>query len=354
MLDIATECAKRVRNRPALCGKLLKNARKMSLIRNKPKTLLAVMALFSVLAPAGVVIAGSFQPRVHIADVVQVEAETVKLSDLLPPDAPAELGEICTRIILGNSPLPASQRVISKGQIEQQLREFPSILEQLELPERLIITCKQRRLSAAEILTAIETSMAGEGLRGPRTASPNGLNLKAPVFVTKPDPGLEVRRVEFGRVQRKIRFLLWTSKEPQVLPFYVTVEEWPETAAWASSHNDQTGERPIPRDSHVERRKTVGDLTDSPGLLSGSSPRVAAHKGASTQQATSSPIVLVAAGKPAKLVVETATLRMTALVTPLQSGVKGQLIRVRNLDTQRVFEAEVVGADLLQAELGGE
>jgi flagella basal body P-ring formation protein FlgA len=64
--------------------------------------------------------------------------------------------------------------------------------------------------------------------------------------------------------------------------------------------------------------------------------------------------VLVTAGKPAKLVVETATLRMTALVTPLQSGVKGQLIRVRNPDTQRVFEAEVVGRDLLQAELAGD
>jgi flagella basal body P-ring formation protein FlgA len=62
----------------------------------------------------------------------------------------------------------------------------------------------------------------------------------------------------------------------------------------------------------------------------------------------------VVAGKPAKLVVEMAALRITALVTPLQSGVKGQTIRVRNLDTQRVFEAEVVGADLLQAELGGE
>jgi diacylglycerol kinase family enzyme len=61
--------------------------------------------------------------------------------------------------------------------------------------------------------------------------------------------------------------------------------------------------------------------------------------------------VLVVAGKAAKLVVETATLRLTMLVAPLESGVKGQLIRVRNQDTQRVFEAEVVGEGLLEAEL---
>ena len=77
-------------------------------------------------------------------------------------------------------------------------------------------------------------------------------------------------------------------------------------------------------------------------------------KGKSTRQATSFPMVLVAVGKPAKLIVETPTLRMTALVTPLQSGVKGQLISVRNQDTQRVLKAEVVGAGLLQVQLGEE
>jgi hypothetical protein len=256
--------------------------------------------------------------------------------------------------MLGDAPLPASQRVISRGQIEQQLREFPSTLKRLEIPDRVIVTRKRRRLSSGEILTAIETFMAREDLHALRIPNLTGLNLQAPVFVTKPDPGLEVRGVESDRVQRKTRFLLWASKEPQMLPFYVTVEGLPETADCASSCKARTSEGPIPTDSHLGRHSTVGNLAYPPGLLDASSPRVTAHKGESTQQATSSPRVLVAAGKPAKLVVETATLRLTALVTPLQSGVKGQLIRVRNQDTHRVLEAEVVGVDLLQAALGGE
>jgi hypothetical protein len=288
---------------------------------------LAGMALLFVLVPPGVVRAGAFQPRVQIPNVVQVGGEVVKLSDLLPPDAPGEVREICRRVILGNAPFPASLRVISRVQIAAPLREFPSTLEQLEIPDRVIVTRQRRRLSAAEIRTAIETSTAREELPGFRTLNLNGLNLQAPVFVTKPDPGLEVKRVEPDRVERKTRFLLWTSKEPQVLPFYVTVEGLPETA---------------------------GGVTGSPGLRGGSSARATTHTGESTQQATSSPIVLVAAGKPAKLVVETATLRITALVTPLESGVQGQIIRVRNQDTQRVLKAEVVGRGLLEAELGGE
>ena len=338
---------------------------------------------FLLLAPffflPGATKAASIQPRVRIPDVVQVESETVKLSDLLPPDAPTELGEICCRIILGNSPLPASQRVISKGQIEWQLRDFPSILEQLDFPERLTITCKQRRLSPAEIWAAIEAYMAGDGLRAPvaQTCFPSSaarflgaalnaadlgepvcataqLNLQAPVFVTKTDPGLEVKRVEPDRVQRRIRFLLWTSKEPQVLPFYVTVEELNRVAAWGSGYGEQSGASPISTNSHVEPWMTWGGLTDFPASRGDVSPHVTPDPGMPVRQAKSSPIVLVAAGKPAKLVVETATLRLTVEVTPLESGVKGQLIRVRNLDTQRVLEAEVVGEGLLEAEFAGE
>jgi len=337
---------------------------------------LLLASFFLLLSPAAE--AGSFQPRVHIPEIVQVEGETVRLSDLLPPGASAELGEICARISLGKPPLPASQRVIWKRQIERQLSDFPSVLEQLEIPERLIITCKQRRLSTAEIWTAIETFMTGEGLRVPvaQTCSPrsaaggsigrakatdperqvcaaDGLNLQAPVYVTKFDPGLEVKRVEPDRVRRKIRFLLWASNEPQVSPFYVTVEEMSGRAAWTSAHNTQIGLNPTATESPLDPA-TGGDLADFSPWSSGNSPRVTVFTAGFHPQTASPRVVLVTAGKLAKLVVETATLRMTALVTPLESGVKGQLIRVRNPDTRRVFEAEVAGMDLLRAELAGE
>jgi len=339
----------------------------------------ASLMIFFALGLASVARAGSLQPRVHIPAVTQVGGGMVKLSDLLPPNTPAELGEMCTRIILGNSPLPASQRVISKGQIEGRLREFPSLLERLDFPEQLVITCKQRRLSPAEIRTAIEKFLAGEGAggalastcfsksaagmssdlpigsgNGVQVCASDSLDLQAPVFVTRSDPGLKVKRVETDRVRGKIRFLLWASQEPSVLPFYVTVGKLSEWTAWASQHNQQTSGGPGSADSHGAPRKNGGDFADSPAVFSGSWVPVAAQKGESTRQATSPPIVLVAAGKPAKLVVETATLRMTAVVTPLEPGVKGQVIRVKNLDTQRVFKAEVVGAGLLRAAFAGE
>jgi hypothetical protein len=335
-----------------------------------------LLTSFFLLSPSS--FAGSFQPRVHIPAIVQVEGDTVRLSDLLPPDASAELGEICARISLGKPPLPASQRVIWKRQIEQQLSEFPAVLEQLEIPERLIITCKQRRLSPAEIWTAIETFMAGEGVSVPlaqtcltksaaggttsrakatnperQVCAAGGLNLQAPVYVTKLDPGLEVKRVEPDRVQRKIRFLLWASNEPQVSPFYVTVEKMSGRAARTSSQYQPTGANRSPTESPLDPA-SGGDLADFSAWSSGKSPQGTVATAGFRAQAASPRVVLVTAGKPARLVVETPTLRMTALVTPLESGVRGQLIRVRNQDTRRVFEAEVAGVDQLRAELAGE
>jgi hypothetical protein len=313
----------------------------------------AGMVFFSAGGPVGVAKAGEFPPRVQIQNVVQVAGESVKLSDLLPPDAPGGLGEVCRQIVLGDAPLAASQRVISRVQIEQQLRQFPSALKRLEIPDRVIVTRQRRRLSSGEILAAIETFMAREDARALWVPNLAGLNLQAPVFVTEPDPGLEVRRIESDRVERKTRFLLWTSKEAQALPFYVTVEGLRETADRVPSGQAPTSSGP-PTDAHLGSQQTAAHLAYAPGLLEGRSPRATARPGQSTQPATSSPIVLVAAGKPAKLVVEMATLRLTVRVTPLQSGVQGQIIRVRNQDTQRVLEGEVVGIDLLRATLGGE
>ncbi len=277
---------------------------------------LAVAGLAFFLAPEPMGAGGSLQPRIRIPKFAEVQGETIKLSDLLPPDAPADLEQIGARIAFGDSPDPACQRVFSKNQIELQLREFPSIRERLELPERLIVFCKQRRLSPDEIWAAIESFLAAEGLSATRAVLQRLPSYQATVFVTKQDPGLVVKRIEPDRVRRQVRFLLWTSNEPQVLPFYVTVDE--------------------------------------PSLTAGRMLLSHASKARFTKPEASPAIILVTKGKAAKLVVETPTLRMTALVTPLESGAQGQVIRVKNLDTQRVFQAEVVGEGLLHAELAGE
>jgi hypothetical protein len=300
----------------------------MRLVERQRIRTCAILAVWGValvvLGPVRTLLAGPFHPRIRIDDAVQVEGETIKLSDLLPPDSPGELKEKCSRFILGESPLPSSQRSISGVQIEQLLLDFPATLDQLEIPDRVLITRKRRRLSTNEILNAIETAMPASGTNRGTIPNLGDLHLQAPVFVTKMDAGVEVKSVEFDPVQRKTLFLLWTSKEPQVLPFYVMVKGMARLASTSNSNGSAGGSR------GVIHKRTASVKVASPGAA------------------------LVAAGQPATLIVETPVMRMTMRVTPLERGVKGQLIRVRNQDTLRVLEAEVIGAGLLQAGLGGE
>ena len=323
--------------------RLSAHSRRRGLHRNSA---LAVLAL--LLVPSPMAAARSVQSRVRIPKSAEVEGETIRLSDLLPPDAPSELGETAARIVLGDSPFPASQRILSRGEIELELREFPSVREQLELPEHLVVFCRQRRLSSDEIWTAIETFLAAEGLSATGAALQRLPSYQATVFVTRQDPGLVVKRMEPDRVRRQVRFLLWTSKEPQVLPFYVSVDEHTGSSDRLSPSPGSAGSLAGNPDGHheTEGQNFAGWLTDN---LSG----VPAHKLSSAPSKAPPAIILVTKGHPAKLVVETPTLRMTALVTPLESGAKGQVIRVKNVDTQRVFKAEVIGEGVLAGELAG-
>ena len=248
--------------------------------------------------------AGTLEPHVRIHSPVEVEGEVVTLSDLLPPSAPPDLSEVCRRILLGEAPLAGSRRVISRDQIERQLRGFPSTLKRLDIPAQVMITRKRRRLASSEILAAVQAYLQKQNSRAIPRAEMLRPNLQAPVFVTEADPGLEVRRAEPDRLRGKTRFLLAAAKEPQVLPFYVTLE----------------------------------GLFEAPGPVPATP---------SASAAPARPRALVTAGKPARLVVERGNVRLSALVTPLESGVKGQLIRVRNQDSLRVLQAEVVDVGLL-------
>lgn len=59
--------------------------------------------------------------------------------------------------------------------------------------------------------------------------------------------------------------------------------------------------------------------------------------------------LLVRAGRPATLLLRGANMRLTTPVTALECGSAGQRVRARAKKTNRLFEAEVIGENLLAA-----
>ena len=196
-------------------------------------------------------------------------------------------------------------------------REFRNSVSAWMCRNGSLVNRSYRLLTRLELERAIAKALEKEGASAPESTGTNNLLLAAPVYVTQDDPGLQVLRIEFDALRRETRFCLWTSREPQILPFYVSVRG----AITLSLKPPET----------LATRPTQFPVTA--GARKGGPPK------------RSDP--LVREGRRALLVVDEGPVHISASVIPLGSGAMGEAVRVRNPDSQRIIVASVAGKDQL-------
>jgi len=254
-------------------------------------------------------------------------------------------------------------RTIVRGELEDLLRAEPELLASLSLPERIVVSRSHRELTSHELSVAISDATGHPGMPDAPPANLQDLRLSAPVYVTTDDPGLKVLRVEFDPLRQDTRFCLWASKEPDILPFYVTVaggSALPARPMLVARRDLASGEIASASDFMVQPGKAataaVGHgsrmaLAVTPEALAGRAARASIKAGQIVTASMFRTVVMVNQGKRAVLVMEGPSFRMTIPVIPLENGVFGQQVRVRNLDSRRVVAAEVVGPGSLHKTL---
>jgi hypothetical protein len=151
---------------------------------------------------------------------------------------------------------------------------------------------------------------------------PEDLKVQFAAPVSGQDAGLQVKKIGFDPVRHETIFELWTSKEPQLLPFQVAMR-WDSRTTGLVARYDKEG---IPE----------------------SSARESTQSGRGQDSARSRPPVLAKPGRSATLVMLGHNLRITTSVMPLQPGTKGQRILVRDTATERIMRVEVVAEGLLR------
>ena len=265
-----------------------------------------------------------------LSDVV-LRPRNVRLSDLLPAAAPNSLLVASGAISLGSAPEPGSVRRIPREEIEQALIGQPELLAEIAIPKDIVVRRVHQPVTGEQVAAVIGAALGRGSTLDPATL---GLQFSAPVYFTGDDPGLEVSEIEFDALHRATKFRLWTSREPDNLPFYVTVPGSLKTIG-----------RPLA--SAVARAATSAKPQAAVA---------AAEKAPPTQPSESTPPArpappLVKAGVATRLVIQGADYRLTSTVIPLQPGVLGQEIRVRDPFTLKVFTAQVAGPGLLTGTL---
>lgn len=252
-------------------------------------------------------------PRIELLRAIAVAGAHISLADLLPATAPDSLRAQAAEISLGAAPQPGDTRTLQGDVIERSVSaDHPDLLSQVVVPARMMISRGARPITLAEVFAAIRAALQQSGVPAADAVRPEDILFQSQVFVSPGDSGLQVMRMEFDRGLRRVRFLLWPSHDPKVLPFFVTARIG--------------GQLPMaPVHSTIES----GPLIDHAAPVPGASREVSAP-------------ILVTRGERATLVLTSDALRMYVDVISLDSGTLGQRVQVRT-DAGKVFSAQVDG-----------
>lgn len=243
---------------------------------------------------------------VRLCERAGVRAETIRLSDFLPPEA-AAIQKEAAAIELGRRPLLGSPRYFTRQEIEQVLRSHKDLSAQFSIPEGITAFTLEWPISSDLVQRAISDYAVSHAANPRQFDGP--LKLLGGPAASQPAPGLKIERVESDVVRDEVRFTVRCIRRNECGVFLATMRQPKLLSA------------------------TLLGGTQVKAIVSSSI----------TKQA------LVHVGTSAMLNLHNNSVVISMRVICLDRGFLGQTIRVR--DGRNVFKATVVGAAAVEANL---
>jgi hypothetical protein len=279
-----------------------------------PNTLLnisATLALLSML-PAHC----SAEPRIILRDEVTVTGSRISLVDLLPADSPARLQQIAAAVSFGGAPLSGSTRVVLQKEVQSRLTESGVPLEQFQIPPQIVLHRGGFSVSPENVRGSILRFLQEKGWPGTGLPDKFSAQLAAGTTAAEPDPELEVTGMDWDERAHRLQIRLRCRTRASCASFLVEAPvQGPMVHIWQERLRGQ-------------RRSLQGHAQSAPKNVVGP--------------------ILVQAGKSAMLTMESAGMRIVLPVVCLQRGGLAQRINVRDPETRKILQAEVVGVGRLQ------
>jgi hypothetical protein len=274
------------------------------------------LGLAGACAPAS---AQAGRDRVPLRKNAEVRGAIIHLSDLLPAAAPAALRRASAALALGRAPQPGTLRVLRAGQIARRLAGKANLLGQISWPDQ--ITVRRRgwpirqenvRDAVAHFLQEREWDQNG-GLDMQR------LKWTSDFAALKPNPALEVAGAAWDSLRHVLRLRLRCAEQALCGSFLVQ---------WL-----------VPQAQEALWRRRLSE--PSAFATNRGAPQAPPSK-------TLSGPPLTQPGDAAMLILESGGIRISLPVVCLQRGVLRQQIRARDASSHRIFQAQVIGTDLLR------
>lgn len=236
---------------------------------------------------------------------VEINGETILLSDLLPREAREDLRSEAKRIRLGASPQPGSIRVLQREEVLHRLLAQGWPLSSVQVPKEITIARPAHEIDSAVLRASVSQYLKNRGWG--TSEIPEGQWLQSTVRISGTgSEELDVVAMEWDAVRRMWRFQVRCSDHGQCGRFVV----------WAA----------LPHKPSMVRETQGQTFPTKTGEASLTRP-----------------------GERAILVLEKDGMRISMPVVCLERGVRQQQIRVRDLENRRTFLAEVTGERQLRA-----
>jgi hypothetical protein len=267
------------------------------------------------IAVIGIVSSISFADSlgVVLSNDVHVTGTTVRLADLLPPNARNDLRKVSSVIELGQAPQPGSTRVYDGFRIAEILKAHPEIARRVTIPDRILIRRSTYAITATAVHDAVSNYLTETGQR--TDLSDLVLQPAGGMASLEPNPTLQVRKVNWDSAKHQYEFRLHCVKLTACRDFLVYVQD--------------------PHKRLALPLKTAGRVGG--GLAKG------------TLATSDANPVLIPAGSRIRMVMQGDGMQISLTVTSLESGRAGQKIRVRS--NRQTLLAEVVSRNLVWSKM---
>jgi len=253
------------------------------------------------------------QQKTALREDIEINHDTILLSDFLPASASENLRSTSQQIELGRAPEPGTLRVFAGAQIAAAAQ---SLGDTLSVPDRVTVRRTTWLISREAIWKAISKFLAQHGWSGGQiTGQPE---LSWPAIAA----GDERPILEATRATRDLHGAAW------------------EISVRCIDHT-LCGKFLV--------RMAGAKLASRNAAVFTASPPVEGISRTSPTSRKVRPAILAKSGSPASLIVVGKGFRITLPVICLQPGTLGQRIRVRDPAGTRILIAEVVSAETLRA-----
>jgi hypothetical protein len=301
--------------------------------------------------------------RITLVDAAVLHDSVVRVSDLLPADAPIAVQLASREITLGESPLPGTHRLISRIEIQRVLRKFPPLRTLLYAPETIDVERLSRLLDAQDVLTALNESFRARGIASTSPVTAGDLVIPSSLEIANADPKLKVTRIEPASDGSGTHIRLALVSEPRTPPFWVKLRQTidgPELdsgdsrvasvaaphhrfvkAAFRNANFRPTDPLPAPlADRSADRSPDPGSAPEKSREVS-----LLRLNPASLGEGIENP-----SGKPMELTLKIRDMKIKMLAIPLESGRPGEKIRLRNPRSGKIFTGTVVSQGTVEVD----